>query len=146
MNIYIKNSQRVIRLNLRRIQKELNQALRLLELHTAELSVFFVGSRRMRRLNACYRGIDRLTDVLSFPMYDGGAGNAAGVLGDIVICIPKAAAQARQYRTGINDELRRLLVHGLLHLLGYDHEKNASQRQKMEKKERELLNALKTVA
>ncbi len=68
------------------------------------------------------------------------------VLGDIVICIPQVIIQARDYDNTFYDELLRLLIHGLLHLLGYDHEKNTYQKRKMKKKERELLNALKTVA
>jgi len=100
----------------------------------------------MRGLNALYRGIDRPTDVLSFPMHDRvSAAGHAGPLGDIVICIPRAAGQAKEYGVGLYDELLRLLLHGLLHLLGYDHEKNAYEKRKMEKKEGELLNALQTM-
>lgn len=100
----------------------------------------------MKRLNARYRGIDRSTDVLSFPMYDGKRRGDPLLLGDIVICVPKAALQAAEHRVRLYDELLRLLVHGLLHLLGHDHERNAVRRKRMEKKERELLNALKTMA
>jgi probable rRNA maturation factor len=99
----------------------------------------------MRSLNARYRGVDRPTDVLSFPMLEGGKTDGALLLGDIVICVPKAAAQAQEHGVRLYDEILRLLVHGFLHLLGYDHEKNASQRKRMEKRERELLHALKTV-
>ena len=84
--------------------------------------------------------------MLSFPMCDDRAAGDPGLLGDIVICIPRAVAQAKDYRVGFHEELRRLLVHGLLHLLGYDHEKSGYHKKRMERKERELLNALKTVA
>jgi rRNA maturation RNase YbeY len=107
----------------------------------------------MRRLNALYRGVDRSTDVLSFPLSDEGlnplrnrCGNGPLPLGDIIICVPKAQLQAKQYGIPFREETRRLLVHGLLHLVGYDHELNSYQKRKMEKKERELLDALKTVA
>jgi probable rRNA maturation factor len=99
----------------------------------------------MRRLNARYRGIDRPTDVLSFPMREGRTADEQALLGDIVICVPKAAAQAKEYHVRFYDELLRLLIHGLLHLLGYDHEIDASHRKRMERRERELLNALKTM-
>jgi probable rRNA maturation factor len=99
----------------------------------------------MRALNAHYRGLGRPTDVLSFPMSDGDSAAPTGLLGDIVICVPRALTQSGEYGVPFYDELRRLLVHGLLHLLGYDHERGAYQKRKMEKKERELLNALKTV-
>jgi len=117
----------------------------LLGLHTAEVSVLFVGSRRMRSLNGRYRGIDRATDVLSFPM-GGVAATASVMLGDIVVCVPRAAEQASAYGAPLAEEIRRLLVHGLLHLLGYDHEAGDYERRKMTAKERELLHALQTVA
>jgi probable rRNA maturation factor len=90
--------------------------------------------------------MERPTDVLSFPMNEGESEAPAGLLGDIVICVPRALAQSREYGVPFYEELLRLLVHGLLHLLGYDHERGAHQKRKMEKKERELLNALQAVA
>jgi probable rRNA maturation factor len=149
MEIYIKNLQRSKKLNPERIKKDLARALRLLGLSHAELSVVFVSSERMRRLNVRYRGIDRSTDVLSFPLSDPFAqtgrndrGNNPSPLGDIVICVPKAILQAEEYGVTFREETQRLLVHGLLHLAGYDHEINAYQKRKMEKKEKELLDAL----
>jgi probable rRNA maturation factor len=100
----------------------------------------------MRKLNSCYRGLDRITDVLSFPMSDRGLIADSGLLGDIVVCVPRVESQAREYGVNFYTELLRLLVHGLLHLLGYDHERGTYQKRKMEKRERELLNALETVA
>ncbi len=111
-----------------------------------ELSVLFVNSAKMKELNTRYRGIERSTDVLSFPLSEGGPASCNGPLGDVVICVPKARKQAVEYGVTFHDELLRLLVHGLLHLLGFDHERNAYQRRRMEKKEREILNALSTVA
>ncbi len=136
-----------------RIRRDLAKALRLLDLSHAELSVAFVGNDRMRRLNARYRGIDRATDVLSFPLSDGAppAGQTSSFpcplpLGDIIICVPTASAQAREYGATFREELLRLLVHGLLHLAGYDHEINAYRKKKMREKEKELLEALQTMA
>jgi probable rRNA maturation factor len=100
----------------------------------------------MRALNAHYRGMARPTDVLSFPMSEGDSLVPGGLLGDIVICVPKALSQSQEYGVSFYDELLRLLVHGLLHLLGYDHERGSYQKRKMERKERELLDALKAVA
>jgi len=100
-------------------------------------------------MNARYRGIDRATDVLSFPLSDLRPGvrtysshKAPTPLGDIVVCLPKALSQADEYGCTFRQELLRLLVHGLLHLVGYDHEINAYQKRKMEIKERELRDAL----
>ncbi len=110
----------------------------------------------MRSLNKHYRGIDRTTDVLSFPILPPGNTLATArdlclkpgpklkllLLGDIVISIPTAYRQAKQSGHSINNELDILMVHGLLHLVGYDHEKNAYQARKMRSKEKELLEAL----
>ncbi len=132
------------------MEKDLSKALLNLKLQSSELSVLFVNSRRMRLLNGLYRGIKKDTDVLSFPLMDKelnhGPFNGPQLLGDIVISVPKALAQAKEFKVSFYDELLRLLVHGLLHLTGYDHEVNAYQKKKMEKKERELFNAVKTMA
>ena len=153
MEIYIKNLQKSTRLHPQRIRRDLVKALRLLGLSRAELSVVFVNSERMKRLNARYRGVDKSTDVLSFPLSDGRPSmiskkpnNAPFPMGDIVICVPKTLLQAKEYGIPFYEETQRLLVHGLLHLAGYDHEVNAYQKRKMVKKERELLDALKTMA
>lgn len=101
-----------------------------------EVSVLLVNDAAMRRLNHRYRGIDRTTDVLSFPQ--GPFPAAPLFLGDIVISLPQARRQAYEYQTPFKRELARLLVHGLLHLLGYDHEKNSYQAAKMRRLEEEL--------
>jgi len=117
-----------------------------LRLQSTELSVLLVNSRRMKTLNTRYRGIPKDTDVLSFPLQDQGPHYGPVILGDIVISVPKALKQAQEFKVPFYDELLRLLVHGLLHLLGYDHEVNSYQKRKMEKKEQDILNALKKMA
>ena len=82
----------------------------------SELSILFCGDGKMRSLNRRFRRKDSSTDVLSFPAGDG------ALLGDIVICVPYAARKARGRRGGTSREMDRLLLHGYLHLLGYDHE------------------------
>ena len=126
--------------------KDLTKTLLQLRLQRAELSVLFVNSRRMKILNTRYRGIPKDTDVLSFPLRDEGLHNGPVMLGDIVISVPKALQQAKEFEVPFYDELLRLLVHGLLHLVGYDHEINSYQKKKMERKEQELLDALKKMA
>jgi len=83
---------------------------------TAPVSILLCGDVRMRTLNRTYRGKDRPTDVLSFPS------GAPGFLGDLAIDVPCAARQARRLGHGLAREVQILLVHGLLHLRGYDHE------------------------
>jgi probable rRNA maturation factor len=90
----------------------------------------------MRSLNRRYRGIDRTTDVLSFSQREGQfAGLRPDILGDIVISVPMAAIQARERNHSLSHEIERLLVHGLLHLLGYDHERDPVETRRMRRKE-----------
>jgi len=102
----------------------------------------------MRVLNHSFRGVDRTTDVLSFPQTDvhdqhSTPGSQHFILGDIVINLHKTERQAQEYGHSFYDELNRLLIHGLLHLIGYDHEKMGNDEKKMKKKERELLKSLR---
>ncbi len=146
MIVLIKNRQRHRPVNKTKITKTARQILSLIDKPEAELSILFVGDRKMTELNSAYRGINRTTDVLSFeasiPFIDSGADN---VLGDIVISIPKAESQSKDYGTTFYDEMYRLVIHGILHLSGYDHERSKYMAQKMRKKEKEIFNALKEV-
>lgn len=89
----------------------------------------------IHELNRRYRHKDRPTDVLSFPLADE---HCPALLGDVVISIDTARRQARQRKRAFVDELRALLIHGILHLLGYDHEVSDSEAVCMRRKEREL--------
>jgi probable rRNA maturation factor len=90
---------------------------------SAEVSVVFVDDPEMRNLNRNYRGYDKATDVLAFPMNDGRfAAINPDLLGDIVVCVPAAKRQAEDREHTLERELTVLLIHGLLHLLGYDHQ------------------------
>jgi probable rRNA maturation factor len=111
------------------------------------LSVCFVDDDEMRGLNAGWRGKDRTTDVLSFPQIDdedGAVEPAAGEkqLGDVVISVPRASAQAADGGWTVDEELSRLLLHGMLHLLGYDHETDEEEARKMRRIENEAAAAL----
>lgn len=86
-----------------------------------EVTVALVGDRRMRALNRMFRGKDAVTDVLSFPV-DGRSSPESPALGDVVIATGAAARQAREHGHAVGTEIRILALHGLLHLLGYDHE------------------------
>ena len=148
MKVYIKNQQRLLKVNQQKIASLLRKALHLLRLHRAELSILFVNDRRMRVLNSQYRGVDRTTDVLSFPqsadfsIHDSRFTTHEFVLGDIVINLPRAKKQAIENGLTFNEELKRLLIHGLLHLIGFDHERNQYAETKMQKKSKEILNQI----
>jgi probable rRNA maturation factor len=98
----------------------------------------------MRKLNRAYRGIDKTTDVLSFPQTDTTTFRKSTLvgdqylLGDIVVNLHKAERQAREYNSTFHEELKKLLIHGLLHLIGFDHEIDAHSGREMDKKSREL--------
>ncbi len=126
--------------------------MHLFGLDNAELSVLFVNDRRMRMLNRNYRGVDRITDVLSFPqleaskliLYKKGSriklstfnNQTSLILGDIVINLHQTQRQAKEHSLTFNEELKRLLVHGFLHLIGYDHERGAYDKKRMKRREK----------
>jgi probable rRNA maturation factor len=93
---------------------------------SVSLSVLLCGDARMRTLNRGFRGVDQPTDVLSFPSFGASESRTAArrgeFLGDLVIDVPYAARQARRMGHALGREVQILLAHGLLHLLGYDHE------------------------
>ncbi len=86
----------------------------------AELSILLTDDEEIHRLNRLWRGVDRPTDVLAFPMQEGG--EAAGVLGDVVLSLDTVARQARDQGHSTQAEFLFLLIHGILPLLGYDHQ------------------------
>lgn len=111
---------------------------------SAEISVTFVDDEKIHELNKQYRNMDKSTDVLSFPMgengeYDINLDTGAKVLGDIIISIEHAYAQAEKYGHTLQREIGFLTVHSLLHLLGYDHENGGLEAVKMREKEEAVL-------
>ena len=108
---------------------------------SAELGILFVGDQRMRGLNRRYRGKDRTTDVLAFPMR-GVPHSSSHLLGDVVIAVPTAARQAKQGQRSLDEELTVLLVHGILHLCGYDHERSETEARRMYRRERMILRSI----
>lgn len=112
----------------------------------AEVSLAFVDDGEIRRLNQSYRGCDQKTDVLSFSLRETSPGEPVVVdgddslLGDLVISLETARQQAGKYGHSLERELCYLAVHGMLHLLGYDHE-TAADKRRMRKREEELLGS-----
>ena len=100
----------------------------------SELSISFTDDIRMRDLNRTYRQIDRTTDVLSFPQ---GEGPDFTLLGDIIISLDTARRHSASYGVTLHEELKKLIIHGVLHLLGHDHKKK-KETQIMRDKEKEL--------
>ncbi|SFU93563.1 rRNA maturation RNase YbeY [Alicyclobacillus macrosporangiidus] len=107
-----------------------------------EVSVSFVSDEEIHELNRQYRGVDRPTDVLSFALQEGepmpGGDDDLPLLGDVVVSVPTAVRQAEAYGHSVRREVAFLLVHGFLHLLGYDHPDEASEQDMMQRQERVL--------
>lgn len=116
----------------------------------AEISLVFVGDARMRTLNKKYRGLNKTTDVLSFdyqdkknpprPSFEKG-GERRGILGEIVISVPRARKQAKEQSYPLKRELLALFLHGILHLAGYEDETEKGYKKMMDKQEK-LLGSL----
>jgi probable rRNA maturation factor len=119
------------------MEELLNFAQKKLEItEPCELSITFVNNDRIQEINREYRGKDKPTDVISFAMEELGegeiqisGGNMPRVLGDIIISTDKAREQAEDYGHSVERELGFLAVHGFLHLLGYDHETEADEKE-----------------
>ncbi len=108
----------------------------------SELSIALVDDADIRELNESWRGKRRATDVLSFSLLEGeGVGHRGGLLGDVVISVETAARQAAGRHRGLDEEIARLLIHGLLHILGHDHEDPADAKV-MEAEQRRLWRAV----
>lgn len=120
------NKQRRKPVNSLKIRRFLSELVPVVGTEGREFSVVFIGDGKMRELNRDYRGYDKATDVLSFRGDD-------GYLGDILISVETAYNQAHQSRTlSFETNLRRLTLHGLLHLMGYDHETDDGEMRRLE--------------
>ena len=114
-----------------------------------EVSVSFVDNAEIRGLNKKFRGIDKATDVLSFPLfdYDGESeeppvDEMLGMLGDIVLSLEQAAIQAEEYGHSFEREVAFLTVHSMLHLLGYDHETGEEDEADMRRRQSEIMDLM----
>ncbi|MBP9761286.1 MAG: rRNA maturation RNase YbeY [Candidatus Magasanikbacteria bacterium] len=115
---------RYIGISKKTVQHVVQSVLHSLRIH-GDVSVHYIGTKKMQTLNYRFRGKNRPTDVLSFAAQEGESlpGFSHHDLGDIFICVPYIQAQARSYGISYTEESLRMLIHGVLHILGYDHEK-----------------------
>ena len=133
LSIVLLDRQRRRRVSAARLRRVLGGAASALRVK-GEVSLVLAGDRLLRRLNRTYRGKDRPTDVLSFP----GGGGEAG-LGDVVISVETAERNARGLGRTLGQELDVLALHGFLHVLGYDHETDDGEMDRLEARLRERL-------
>lgn len=144
MEVYLDNSQS-LPLDEALWRDRLETMMRLEGLpENAQVSVTFVDDAAIHELNREHRGVDRPTDVLSFPQFEADEEIPEGmphVLGDLVVSLETARRQAEEYGHSEEREIAFLLVHGFLHLLGYDHE-TAEEEAEMREEQRVLLDRL----
>jgi len=147
--VVLQNRQRVVAIDRAWLRRTAEAVLSAARADGAELSLVLVSDRRMRVLNRRYRKKDRPTDVLAFPLHEKWKWGQATflslspfLLGDVVISVPTARRQGAELGHGLREELRRLLVHGVLHLLGYDHERGPRDAALMARKEKALLKMI----
>ena len=125
------------------LNEVLDYAIKKLNVLNSVFDVIFVDDEEMHELNKKYRGIDRTTDVLSFSLNDNKHIETEVIsLGDIFISIPKMKSQAIEYGHSEKRELSFLALHGLLHLLGYDHTLGKKEAEEMFGLQKEILNDL----
>lgn len=128
------------------LDEVINHTLDKLKITSACFSVILIDDETMHKYNLEYRGIDRTTDVLSFALEDNQTiKTEVRELGDIFISIPKMQEQAKEYKHSEKRELSFLCVHGLLHLLGYDHTKSAEEEKIQFGLQEEILNELNII-
>ena len=149
--ITVKTTQRKIKVNLEKLKKDARTVLGLLNYHDFVLNIFLTTNKTIRAYNKKFRDIDKPTDILSFPFYPNlkpGEHIVPTVqddknLGDIIISLEYVQKNAKKLKTTIDDRLQALLVHGICHLIGYDH-KTEEEYKQMQEKERWLLKHLKS--
>ena len=131
--VEVVSRQRKVRVDTERWRAFAERALKVVPSKGAGATVAFVSDRRMRELNRRWRGKRGTTDVLSFPSGEEEFERAEGAtLGDVVISVERAASQAAEHGLTFENEVEQLILHGLLHLCGYDHETDSGEMNALE--------------
>ncbi len=131
--IEVVSRQRRRKMDCERWQAFGERAIRAIGKVESEATIAFVSDRQIQDLNKRFCGIARPTDVLSFPAGDDELIKSSGLnLGDIAISVERAESQAKQHRLAFDREIAQLILHGLLHLFGYDHETDQGEMNRLE--------------
>ena len=144
MKLQIKNSQNKIKIDKRVIRGTVSKILKILCCANKEISLSFVDDENIKQLNKQYLGRDKATNVLSFSLLEGEYGDInPQILGDIIISVETAQRDALYGKLTVDQEIDFLIIHGILHLLGYNHENTTEKETKiMRQKEKDLFNAI----
>lgn len=145
MKISISNRQKIAKVDLRRLRRTLARLLKWLHIETSEISLSLVDDAEIRALNRQYFNKTGATNVISFSMIEGDYGYIHPLtLGDIVLSVETASRHAVIENISLMDEIEFLLIHGLLHLIGYNHEYvNTEEAERMYSRQRELFLRLR---
>ena len=143
MRVLIDNRQNRIEIRPEKIKQTAQAILNALDCNTHEISIVLTDDDHIRELNNRFRQIDAPTNVLAFPMQEGEFGDISpGLLGDLVISCETAKKEAETAGITLEERMSQLLVHGTLHLIGYDHETGETDAREMEDKSLELLRVI----
>ncbi len=143
MPIGIRNEQKVVKINIPRLRGVVKRILKALEYARYEISILLVDDERIKRINQQYLNRSGTTNVISFPFLEGEFWEINPyLLGDVVISVETALRQAKERGRASEEEINFLLIHGILHLLGYSHEKSKKEALAMEAKEKELWDSI----
>jgi probable rRNA maturation factor len=138
--IDIINRQRARKISAKPLREFVARSSKLVERDSHDVSIVFVSDRMIKKLNRQFRGKDFATDVLSFPNHaEPFESQNDRALGEIVISVDRAAAQAKENGLSFSNEIEQLILHGLLHLCGYDHETDDGEMNRLELKLRKKL-------
>mgnify|MGYP000644553272 CR=1 FL=1 len=145
MGVLIDNRQSRHRISLAKIRRKARVILDVLGNHEAELSILLVDDAAIAQLNRQYLSRPEPTNVIAFPMREGEFADVSPqLLGDVVISVDTAARESDEAGIALAVRLDELLVHGILHLFGYDHEKNNADARAMAKKSAALMELIRT--
>jgi probable rRNA maturation factor len=145
MTVSIKNQQKIYKIDLKRLRRSIKKLMKELNCFESEISILLVDNKQIQEINKIYLHRDSPTNVISFAMTEGECATINPyVLGDVIISIETALCDAEKGNINCMDEVEFLLIHGLLHLLGYDHENTTfAKALEMNKKEKELFYLLR---
>ena len=143
MEVLIDNRQKKYKISQKQIQEKAKAVLNALDCPEAELSILIVDDPQIAVFNKQYLNRKGPTNVIAFPMCDGPYGNITPqLLGDVVISVETADRERKRVGSSMEERFTQLLVHGILHLLGYDHETSDQDAQEMEEKSKEILKLI----
>lgn len=144
MKIQVENRQAQIKINRKKLRNTVLKIFKILDCPENEISICLTDDKNIKQLNKEYLGKDKATNVLSFSLQEGEYGTINPLaLGDVVISVDTAQKDAKTGHLTLEQEIDFLLIHGILHLLGYEHENTSDQAaKKMRRKEKEIFNII----